>query len=48
MTHEDHTVPSIRHRAPEEDYSLPDALTIPEYDNVEDSLAPLLEEDLED
>ena len=32
--------------APEDDYSLPDALTIPQFDDIEESLAPIIEYDL--
>lgn len=47
MTHEHR--PSAEHNhGPEHDDSLPDALDIPEYEDVEDSLAPPLDTDLED
>jgi hypothetical protein len=47
MTHE-HNASAEHDHGPEHDDSLPDARDIPEYENVEDSLAPPLEHDLED
>ena len=49
MTHEYNKLTHLHApvMAPEDDYSLPDALDIMEYTNVEDSLASPLTEDLE-
>lgn len=47
MTHEHYHGPG-EHGGPEQDTTLPDATSIPEFGNPEDSFAPPLEHDLDD
>lgn len=48
MTHEHHASEWSEIGGPEQDDKLPDAASIPVYENPEDSFAPLMEHDLDD